>query len=197
MTVALWFTSITGIRALWIVDNCGRVKILAPGSAWVRPRLSPPYPLAHRWIGMRPHRRWSITAVRRVSRHFTMSRLVALGDPVIAGGSATVKTTKHLRQCSLPSPTAARRCSNSRPPLMFTINWSHSELRRMIIHQTTKYCLQSYNRELQFHTSPNLLKNTARTPSLRPAQFRSAHTFFSLVWVFLCTLDAHWPVQLN
>jgi hypothetical protein len=44
-TVASRFTSVAVIRALWLVDNDERVKIVAPGSTWVRPWLGSPYHL--------------------------------------------------------------------------------------------------------------------------------------------------------
>jgi hypothetical protein len=44
-TVTPWFMSVAVIRALWLVDNGERVKIVAPGSTWVRSRLGSPYHL--------------------------------------------------------------------------------------------------------------------------------------------------------
>jgi hypothetical protein len=192
MTVTLWFTSIAEIRVMWIVDNCGRVKILASGSAWVRPWLSPPYPLTHRWIGMRPRRRWSITAVRRV----TTSRLVTLGDPVIAGGSAMVKTTKHLRQCSFPSPTAARRRSNSWPPLRPTINWSHHELCRIITHQPPSIALNRSPVSSNFALPP-IQFSPPQTPSPRPVYSRSVQASSSFVLASLGSPQTPRPLGLN
>jgi hypothetical protein len=121
----------------------------------------PPYPLA-----LRPTRISSpaLAACRSAPRAQAPYHVAVNHVRRIRWSSEGPPRWKPLSACAsaLFSSAIVRRRSIHRPPLSGSINCAQCELRRVIMHQSTKSCLQSFTRELQFLTSPKSLKNSAR-----------------------------------
>jgi hypothetical protein len=109
------------------------------------------------------------------------------------------RTPIHYASEIPPPRTAARHRSNSRPPLLLSINWALHKLRKIITHHTTQYCLQSRNRELEFRISPkSALTHRKNTLAVASAIQVSSYHLIPRLSVLMCPwCSSTHPIELE
>ena len=139
-------------RGKWITSR-GRKKS-SPSLSWTPIRLAvvpPPLLIVDQ---IRSHRCRAITAIRRVSKRFTTSRLTVLRTSGDRRRSSHGNSHVARPPVTHPVLQITIHCSNSLRSRPIAINRSLPELRRIITHPATKNYPQLITSEREFYNSP-------------------------------------------